>query len=135
MAQEFLPTIFDWRIGILDRRPLYAGKYHMAKGHWQNIQQERTGSGRYGKAETLPVETATRRAVPVVLKAVNLVGDGLYGVDIKQSNGHFHVIEVNDNPNIDAGVEVQILRDELHWRIMEVFLERIEARKSRIDRR
>ncbi|MCA9113660.1 MAG: RimK family protein [Planctomycetaceae bacterium] len=131
VAQEFLPTDFDWRIGILNRRPLYACKYHMAKGHWQIIQQERTGAGRYGKSETLPVEMAPRRAVQVALKAANLVGDGLYGVDIKQSGGQFHVIEVNDNPNIDAGVEDQILRDDLYRRIMEVFLERIDLRKAR----
>ncbi len=31
VAQEFLPTTFDWRIGVLDQRPLYACKYHMAQ--------------------------------------------------------------------------------------------------------
>ena len=28
IAQEFLPTTFDWRIGICDGQPLYACKYH-----------------------------------------------------------------------------------------------------------
>ncbi len=130
VAQEFLPTEFDWRIGILDRRPLYACKYYMAKGHWQIIQHEEKGDGRYGKSETLPVELAPRKAVNLALKAANLIGDGLYGVDVKQSGGQFYVIEVNDNPNIDAGVEDHILRDELYRRVMEVFLGRIERRKS-----
>ena len=40
------------------------------------------------------------------------------------------MIEVNDNPNIDAGVEDAILRDELYNRIMEVFLDRIERSKA-----
>ena len=35
--------------------------------------------------ETLPVELAPRAAVQVALKAANLIGDGLYGVDVKQS--------------------------------------------------
>jgi glutathione synthase/RimK-type ligase-like ATP-grasp enzyme len=130
VAQEFLPTEFDWRIGVLDQRPLYACKYYMAKGHWQIIQHEEKGNGRYGKAETLPVELAPRKAVNLAVKAANLIGDGLYGVDVKQSGGQFYVIEVNDNPNIDAGVEDQILRDELYRRLAEVFVERIERRKA-----
>lgn len=129
VAQEFLPTDFDWRIGILDRRPVYACKYYMAKGHWQIIQQNEKGDDRYGKSETLPVELAPRKAVNIALKAANLIGDGLYGVDVKQSRNQYYVIEVNDNPNIDAGCEDRILRDELYRRIMEVFLDRIERRK------
>src|SRR3990167_6576272 len=37
VAQEFLPTEFDWRVGILDRRPLFVAKYFMVPGHWQII--------------------------------------------------------------------------------------------------
>ncbi|MCA9212120.1 MAG: RimK family protein [Planctomycetales bacterium] len=130
VAQEFLPTTFDWRIGIIDRQPLYACKYYMAQGHWQIIRQDRVGRGRYGKSETLPVETAPRRAVQLALKAANLIGDGLYGVDIKESNGKFYVIEVNDNPNIDSKYEDAVLKDELYRRIMDVFLKRVERRKA-----
>src|SRR5690606_15203398 len=35
VVQSFLPTEFDWRIGILDRKPLFACRYFMARGHWQ----------------------------------------------------------------------------------------------------
>ncbi len=132
IAQEFLPTTFDWRIGILDRQPLYACKYFMAQGHWQIIHQDRDGRGRYGKSETLPVELAPRRAVAAALKAANLIGDGLYGVDVKESDGKFYVIEVNDNPNLDANYEDAILKDELYRRIMAVFQKRIEQRKAGI---
>ncbi len=130
VAQQYLPTTFDWRIGVLDQRPLYACKYFMAPGHWQIIQHNANGRGRYGKFETLPVELAPRRAVQMAVKAANLIGNGLYGVDVKESNGKFYVIEVNDNPNLDAGCEDEILRDELYRRVMEVFLRRIEARKA-----
>jgi glutathione synthase/RimK-type ligase-like ATP-grasp enzyme len=130
VAQEFLSTSFDWRIGILDRKPLFACKYYMARGHWQIIRQDAGEQGKYGKSETLPVELAPRKAVTVALKAANLIGDGLYGVDVKESNGNFYVIEVNDNPNLDNGYEDQVLRDELYRRVMEVFLKRIEQRKS-----
>ena len=63
VAQEYLPTTFDWRIGILDRLPLFACKYYMAQGHWQIIRQDGVGRRRYGKSETLPVELAPRQAV------------------------------------------------------------------------
>jgi glutathione synthase/RimK-type ligase-like ATP-grasp enzyme len=130
VAQEFLPTTFDWRIGILNRRPVFACKYYMAPGHWQIIQQKTHGPGRYGKAETMPVEVAPRKAVQLAQKAADLIGDGLYGVDVKENDGRFTIIEVNDNPNIDSGCEDLILRDDLYRRIMEEFVRRIEAKKA-----
>ncbi len=130
VAQEFLPTTFDWRIGILDRRPLFACKYYMARNHWQIVQRDGRGNRRYGKVETLPVELAPPRAVRHALKAANLVGDGLYGVDVKQSGNHFYVIEVNDNPNVEAGLEDAVLKQDLYRRVMSVFLRRIERRKG-----
>ncbi|MCA9031247.1 MAG: RimK family alpha-L-glutamate ligase, partial [Planctomycetaceae bacterium] len=131
VAQEFLPTDYDWRIGIIDRQPLYACKYYMAQGHWQIVRRETGGKDSYGKLETIPVELAPRKAVQAALKAANLVGDGLYGVDVKESGGNYYVIEVNDNPNLDAGCEDAILKDELYRRILNVFLARMEQRKSR----
>jgi glutathione synthase/RimK-type ligase-like ATP-grasp enzyme len=131
VAQEFLPTSFDWRIGILDNKPLFACRYFMAPGHWQVIRQEEHGRDRYGKHETIPVEMAPTKAVRLALKAASLIGDGLYGVDIKESEGRFYVIEINDNPNIDSSVEDLVLKDELYRRVMEVFLRRMEAARTR----
>jgi glutathione synthase/RimK-type ligase-like ATP-grasp enzyme len=130
VAQEFVPTTFDWRIGILAGRPLYACKYFMAPKHWQIIKRDGSGGREFGKFETMPVEVAPAKAVRAALRAANLIGDGLYGVDVKQSNDKFYVIEVNDNPNMDAGVEDAVLKDELYRRVMEVFLQRIEQRKA-----
>jgi glutathione synthase/RimK-type ligase-like ATP-grasp enzyme len=129
IAQRFMPTTFDWRIGILDGKPLYACKYFMAPKHWQ-IMKHGGAETEYGRYESIPVEVAPRAAVRIALKAANLIGDGFYGVDVKESDGEFYIIEVNDNPNIDGGVEDSILRDELYERIMRVFLNRIEQRKS-----
>ena len=131
VAQEFLPTTFDWRIGVLDRQPIFACKYYMAAGHWQIINHAAEQPRRYGRSETMPIDWAPRKAVQAAVKAANLIGDGLYGVDIKESEGKFYVMEVNDNPNLDAGVEDQVLKDELYRRIMGFFLRRIERQKSR----
>lgn len=127
LAQEFLATPFDWRIGILDRRPLYACKYYMARRHWQIIDRS-NGHPTEGRSETLPVELAPHAVVATALRAANLIGDGLYGVDLKQLGRRCYVIEVNDNPSIESGVEDDVLRGELYRRIMEVFLRRMEAR-------
>lgn len=130
VAQEFLPTTFDWRIGIVDRQPLFACKYYMAPNHWQIIRRDGQGKRHYGKFETLPVELAPAKAIRAALRAANLIGNGLYGVDVKQSGDKFYVIEVNDNPNIDSGVEDAILKQEIYRRIMSVFLRRIEQQKA-----
>ncbi|MFN7768646.1 MAG: RimK family alpha-L-glutamate ligase, partial [Planctomycetaceae bacterium] len=79
------------------------------------------------------VEIAPRHVVRAAMKAAKPIGNGLYGVDVKQSHGDCYVIEVNDNPNIDAGVEDKILKGELYRRIMDVFLRRIERRKAGLE--
>lgn len=132
IAQEFLPTPFDWRIGVFDRQPMFACQYFMAKRHWQIIKRDGAGHKKeYGPWKTLPVEHCPGAVVRAALRAANLVGDGLYGVDIKQVNQKVYVIEVNDNPNIDSGVEDAVLKDELYLRIMRVILRRIENRKEK----
>jgi len=134
IAQEFLPTKFDWRIGVLDHKPLYACKYFMARNHWQIIHHESPKDQRFGRVQTLPVELAPVNVVRAALKASNLIGDGLYGVDIKQIGRKCCVIEVNDNPTIEGGVEDAILKDELYNRIMTVFLHRLEQHRQGISR-
>ena len=128
VAQKFSPTEFDWRIGVLDGKPLYAAKYHMAKDHWQIVKVDRKGEPDYGKTETIAVEEAPKDVVDAAVRACNLIGDGLYGVDLKSYAGKTVVIEVNDNPNIDAGYEDSVLKEQLYHRIMASFLRRIENR-------
>jgi glutathione synthase/RimK-type ligase-like ATP-grasp enzyme len=129
IAQEFIRTDFDWRIAILDRKPLYACKYFMARNHWQIYNNALAGQDDHtGEFETLPIELAPTRVVQTAVKAANLIGDGLYGVDIKEIKGRSYVIEVNDNPSIDHGVEDKLLRNTLYDRIIESFQRRIEAR-------
>jgi glutathione synthase/RimK-type ligase-like ATP-grasp enzyme len=131
IAQEFLTTSFDWRVGVFDRQPLFACRYYMARHHWQILKRDGDGRKRdEGKVDTIPVEHLPEPVLRTALRAANLIGDGLYGVDLKQVGRNVLVIEVNDNPNIDAGVEDRVLKEEIYLRIMRVFLRRIEQRKS-----
>jgi len=129
IAQEFLPTQFDWRVGILNHSVLFVCRYYMARNHWQIIHTNRKGQRREGEVDSVDPDQAPAKLVKLALRATNSIGNGLYGVDIKQVGARFYVMEVNDNPNIDAGVEDGILKDALYDRIMGVFLERIEALK------
>jgi len=131
IAQEYLPTPFDWRVGIFDRQPLYGCRYYMAKQHWQILKREASGAQLAGRYDTLPVEHLPTPVLRTALKAANLIGDGFYGVDLKQVGSKIYVIEVNDNPSIDAGVEDQVLKNELYDRIMRVLYRRVEQRKGR----
>ncbi len=132
VAQEFMPTPFDWRIGIIDRKPLYACRYYMASEHWQILKRNGDGGKPLeGDADTLPIEAAPPAVVRTALKAANLIGDGFYGVDLKEVNRRVYVIEVNDNPSVDAGVEDQVLSEALYQRVMEVMMNRVEAKKGR----
>jgi glutathione synthase/RimK-type ligase-like ATP-grasp enzyme len=134
LAQEFVYTEFDWRIGVLNREPLYACKYYMSRGHWQIYNHGAKGTAKSGGFETIAVRDAPSEVVKLALKATGAVGDGLYGVDLKQVNGRPVVIEVNDNPSIDAGVEDVYLGEDLYRRIMQEFLRRMERKRLGIGR-
>ena len=127
IAQEFLPTSFDWRIGIIDGKPLYVCKYFMASEHWQIVNWNSEKQEQEGKVEPIAVDQAPSGLIRTALKATALIGKGLYGVDMKEKDGRFYVIEVNDNPNIDAGTEDKVLKDKLYSVIMEVLLNKIKT--------
>lgn len=131
IAQEYLPTDFDWRIGVLNRKVLFAAKYHMARGHWQIIHGDGSADTRYGGVEAVALEEVPPLVLETGLRAANLMGDGFYGVDLKMKGDGVFVLEVNDNPNLDAGYEDRVGGKEIYREIMEVFLTRMEARRER----
>jgi glutathione synthase/RimK-type ligase-like ATP-grasp enzyme len=129
IAQEWLPTDFDWRVGVYDRRPLFVCKYFMAPGHWQIVKREK-GRKFEGSTVAMTVGEAPEIVVKTALRAANLIGDGLYGVDLKQANNQCYVMEINDNPNIDAGNEDSVLHDALYREVVGVLLRRVQERSG-----
>lgn len=130
IAQKFIPTSFDWRVGILNRKPLYVCKYHMARKHWQIYDRSSSGKTYSGRSETVAISGTNESVIKTAIKTASLIGDGLYGVDLKEVDGIIYVIEVNDNPSIDFGYEDEILKDELYKSVMNEILNRIEIRKG-----
>jgi len=127
IAQEFIPTDFDWRVGVLNKNPLYVCKYYMARGHWQimNWKNSTGGAPEEGEAETIAVEDAPKALLDLAVKATSLIGNGLYGVDIKQRGKKFYIIEINDNPSLDDGIEDAVLKQQLYQHIMQEFMNRL----------
>ena len=130
IAQSFLPTEFDWRIGILDGKPLYACRYYMARAHWQIAHTDEHGQTSDGRVTAVALDEVPERVIKTALRAARLIGNGLYGVDLKQVGRQVYVIEINDNPSIDHGFEDQILKKDLYRSIMQVFLHRIVQSKA-----
>ncbi len=129
LAQEFVQSDYDWRIGILDGEPLFAVKYYMAEGHWQIYNHSaKKRDDQLGIYETVPLKDVPQEVMSTALKAARLIGNGLYGVDLKPSaDGRIIVMEVNDNPNIDGGIEDELVGDKLYREIIASLIRRIEA--------
>ena len=128
LAQEFMYTEYDWRVGVLNRKPLFVSQYFMSRRHWQIINHKPGGGFAEGAFRAVAVEDAPKEVVEAGVRAANLVGDGLYGVDLKQRENGVFVIEINDNPNIDRGVEDGILKDDLYKTVLRDLVRRIESR-------
>ena len=127
IAQEFCPSDYDWRIGIIDDVPFYACKYYMAKGHWQiyNWNADKKND-QDGDADCLPIEDVPKTVITMAIKSAKLMGKGLYGIDIKVVENKPMVIEINDNPNIDFGVEDVFYGDLVYTKILNALKTRLE---------
>ena len=70
------------------------------------------------------VKEAPPAVVDIGLRAAQLIGGGLYGVDIKETPEGIFVVEVNDNPNIEHGIEDQAEKDQVWIELTRWFTER-----------
>nr|HMR07131.1 hypothetical protein [Polyangiaceae bacterium] len=100
--------------------------------HWQ-IQKGQGTARRYGRVEAIELEDAPRAVVRLGVKAANLIGRGLYGVDLKQRGRRVTGIEVNDNPSLEAGYEDAIGGDAIYDAIVDYFVRHIELKRNGRD--
>jgi glutathione synthase/RimK-type ligase-like ATP-grasp enzyme len=123
VVQRFMPSRFDWRVGVLNGEVLYVCKYMMPKGKWKHgVKRRGKPSFVWGRTVTLKRDNAPQRLKETALKACSVIGKGLYGVDIKEVNGDYVVVEVNDNPSIYRGQED--LRDkDIYEKIIRFLVE------------
>ena len=107
-------------------QPLFAVHYLMAKRHWQIVNHKAVGKPDQGGIKTFTLKEAPKAVVETAVKAARCIGDGLYGVDLKETNDGVFVIEVNDNPNLDHGYEDTGEKDEVWVRLTQWFLDRLD---------
>lgn len=121
IAQRFIQSSFDWRVGVMGGEPLYVCQYVIPKKRWKILTYTPDGKTVYGAVKGVPLEEAPQPLLELAVKAANAVGKGLYGVDLKQTKDDYVVIEVNDNPTINAGDEDQV-NGELYERLIRFLL-------------
>jgi glutathione synthase/RimK-type ligase-like ATP-grasp enzyme len=126
ITQKYVPTDYDWRVGVLGGQPLFAVHYLMAKKHWQIVNHDRAGKPDQGGIKTFTLKQTPAHVVETAVRAARCIGDGLYGVDLKETKDGVFVIEVNDNPNLDHGCEDTGEKDEVWVRLTQWFLDRLD---------
>lgn len=107
VAQRFVKSAFDWRVGVLRGEPLYVCQYIIPRKHWKILTYTAGGRTVEGEVKSIPLSQAPADLIDCAVRAANAIGNGLYGVDLKQVGDRYLVIEVNDNPTINAGDEDQ----------------------------
>ena len=130
VLQAFMPTEFDWRIGVLDGRPLFAAQYWMAPDSWKIRKSGAEGSV-WGAAGPVALAAAPRAVVATAVAAADVMGPGLWGVDLKVVGNQVFVIEVNDNPNIDDDCEAAVPQDQVWGRLATWFRDAVEQTAER----
>ena len=128
LAQKFTPTEFDWRVGVLAGEPLFVCQYRMARGHWQVVKYRPDGSSHEGGFRAFDLDQAPREVIDIAVRAARPIGDGFYGVDLKQTSHGIVVMEVNDNPNLEHGIEDSVGKDEIWMRLLRWFIDRFEQK-------
>ncbi len=104
IVQEFVQSDFDWRVGILRNKILYLCKYCIPKGGWK-VRSKINGKNVWGETIAVPRESISPELRDICIGLSKTVGDGLYGLDVKETKDGYRVIEINDNPSIYAGYE------------------------------
>ncbi len=105
IVQQYMPSQFDWRVITLHGRVLAVVQYRFATDTWRTM--DRAADGSPSSTLCLARDAAPEALLATARAAAAAIGDSLYGVDLKEIDGAYVVIEVNDNPTIAATEEDQ----------------------------
>jgi glutathione synthase/RimK-type ligase-like ATP-grasp enzyme len=102
VAQEYIESEEDWKVGVLNGEFLYACRYILPTESQKIVASEEGEIPDYA-SESVPQHLVPRETIDLAIDAARAIGNGLYSVDIKQRGGRQFVIEVNDNPSLESG--------------------------------
>lgn len=127
IVQQYMPSKFDYRVVMLDEKVISIVKYVMNGNAWRIVDHDENGKIIQCSVEGVNLEDVNPQLIEIAKKAGNSIGKGLYGIDIKEIDGDYYVIEVNDNPNIDHGLEDQKSPKIYEWIIRYLVGEEFEG--------
>jgi glutathione synthase/RimK-type ligase-like ATP-grasp enzyme len=130
IVQQYLPSLFDWRVILLHGRVLAVLQYRFAADAWRTMERGPDGSA--GITRCIAREHAPPALLETARAAAAAIGDSLYGVDLKEIEGGYVVIEVNDNPTI-AATEEDRANPEIYTDIVRYLVEGEAAFDGRLD--
>ncbi len=107
VAQRFVQSEYDWRVGVLAGEPLYVCQYLIPKKRWKITTYTEGGREISGNVKGFELSKVNPKLIDTAVQAARAIGTGLYGIDLKQVGDGFVVIEVNDNPTIAEDEEDQ----------------------------
>jgi glutathione synthase/RimK-type ligase-like ATP-grasp enzyme len=84
------------------------------------------GSSHEGGFRALDLDAAPPEVIEMAVRAARAFGDGFYGVDLKQTTAGIVVMEVNDNPNLEHGIEDAVGKDEIWIKLLKWFIDRFD---------
>ncbi len=105
VAQRFVRSSFDWRVGVLGGEVLYVCQYTIPRRQWKIMTHVGRGRVVAGPVKAFDIGAVDPALLETARSAAAAVGNGLYGIDLKEVDGTYIVIEVNDNPTLAAGEE------------------------------
>ena len=79
------------------------------------------------RIEALPLNEVPERVLQTARRAVHQLGNGLFGVDLRQQGRDCVLLEIIDNPWIRGDIEDREARD-LYERLARAFRQRLENR-------
>ncbi len=107
VVQQFVTSEFDWRVGVLAGEVLYVCHYLIPKRRWKILTYTEAGRVITGRVRGFDLARVAPQLLHTAVQADSAIGNGLYGIDLKQVGDDFVVIEVNDTPTIADGEEDQ----------------------------
>jgi len=73
-----------------------------------------------------------KKVIETAVTSASLIGNGLFGVDLKEVENEVYLIEINDNPNIDYGYEDEIDGYDLYKEIVSFLFDNIDKERNNI---
>jgi glutathione synthase/RimK-type ligase-like ATP-grasp enzyme len=110
VVQEYVRSDFDWRVGILRNEVIYLCKYCIPEGGWK-VKSKINGKNIWGDTIAVPRDSISSELKELSISLSKCVGNGFYGLDVKETNNGYKVIEINDNPSIYYGDEDAVDKD------------------------